>query len=199
MITSRAAERTGAAGSLGTRGAGWRRRVVTAGVLVAMAGGGAVLGSGAIAQAASRQAPHAGNPVARYLSVNVAHKTATLTLLAGLKTANYGFDFNGYAKGAMTISVPTHWRVVVHCENKGNIPHSCVIVANAKASLPVFKGAGTPDGKKGIAAGHAATFAFTAGKPGHYILGCVVPGHIPTGMWDHFVVTAGGRPSISAR
>jgi len=179
--------------------AGMRRRLLGAAVAAAMlAGGAAALGSGVIAQAASGRAPRAGSPLARYLSVNMAHHTATLTILAGLKSANYGFDFNGYAKGRMTISVPAHWRVVVHCEDKGNIPHSCVITSGLHRTAPVFRGATTPNSKKGIPAGHTATFAFTTGKPGHYILACVVPGHEPTGMWDHFNVTAGGRPSISA-
>lgn len=132
----------------------------------------------------------------KFLTVNASAKTATLTLIAGYNGAASGFNFNGEAKGAMVVSIPTGWRVTVDFSNKGVLPHSAAIVANATATSPAFPGAGIASLTTGLASGQATTFAFTTGAPGSYRIACLVPGHEALGMWDTFDVTSSGTPSL---
>jgi uncharacterized cupredoxin-like copper-binding protein len=39
-------------------------------------------------------------------------------------------------------------------------------------------------------------FNFVPNKAGKYAIVCAVPGHAAGGMWDVFMVTKGGKPSI---
>src|SRR6516225_5601661 len=42
--------------------------------------------------------------------------------------ANAGYNYNGYAKGAMTVTVPTGWQVVIHFTNNGDLAHSLIVL-----------------------------------------------------------------------
>jgi Sulfocyanin (SoxE) domain len=138
------------------------------------------------------------NP-AQFLASNSARKLVHLTLLAGLGTANNGFNFDGYGRGELQVRVPLGWRVVVDCENRGGMRHSCAIVQGSLASTPAFRGASTKQPIVGLSPGRKATFSFTAGRTGSFRIACLVPGHEQARMWDVLVVGRGGRPSISAR
>ena len=122
-------------------------------------------------------------------------KTVNLTLIAAYDKTASGFNFNGGAHGALTITVPQGDTVIVTFSNLAPLPHSAEIVANAKTPSAVtsftaaFKGASTPNPSIGSPAGRAVKFSFTADKAGTYLLVCAVPGHVAAGMWDYFVVS----------
>jgi len=181
----------------GDSGHAWRRLASTGVAAVALLGGAAA--TGLPVGATSVRSAQVVNPVARFLSVDSAQRMVTLTLLAGFKSASVnGFDFNGYAAGALTVSTPKGWKVIVHCESRGSGAHSCAIVANAKATTPAFIRASTTKPSQGIPAGRSATFSFVPTRVGHFLLASLVRGQVARGMWDHFNVTAAGIPSIAA-
>jgi hypothetical protein len=168
------------------------RRTATATVLAIAAA--AVAATAAPArQAAQQPAP------ARYLRWDAAHRTVHLTLLAGLGGANGGFNFDGYGRGELLVVVPLGARVVVDCENRATLRHSCAIVRNSLATRPAFRGAASPSPRTGLAGGAKATFAFRATRAGSYRIACLVPGHEQARMWDVLDVRRVARPSISAR
>lgn len=126
-------------------------------------------------------------------------KVVTLTVIAAYKNVAAGFNFNGYAKGKMTITVPTGDTVNVVFSNATSITHSAQIIAAPKKGTPVqgpgsvadaFKGASSPDPKDGVTKGVTQKFSFLATKAGNYQLICAVPGHLVAGMWDNFVVSS---------
>ena len=158
--------------------------------------------SSASAPPSSSTSPSSQSPsspsAAKFLSVNAAAKTVTLTVVASYTGTNSGLNFDGFAKGAMTVTVPTGWKVDVNFSNKGPLPHSVAVVSGANSTSPAFPGAAMPSSElqSGIAAGQSTSFSFTAGKPGSYRIACLVPGHETLGMWDRFVVSSAGQPSI---
>jgi hypothetical protein len=138
------------------------------------------------------------NP-AQFLVSRSAHKLVHLKLLAGLGTANNGFNFDGYGRGELQVRVPLGWRVVVDCENRGGMRHSCAIVKGSLATTPAFRGASTKQPIVGLSPGAKATFSFIAASTGSFRIACLVPGHEQARMWDVLVVGRGGRPTISVR
>lgn len=152
-------------------------------------------------QARTTAPPVGGKGASRWLSWNLSSHTATLTLIAGYNNALVGFNFNGYGKGQMVISVPVGYRVKVEFSNQGTLPHSAVITPSADKNLPsnfplAFPSASSLNPGSGIVKGQTAPFTFVANKVGSYALVCGVPGHADAGMWDIFKVTQGGQPSI---
>jgi sulfocyanin len=127
-----------------------------------------------------------------------------LTIVAGKDAAKGGFDFNGYQNGAMTITVPVGWRVVVHFTNVNDLPHSVAVLPSgadkqpAPPATPVFSGATTKALTAGLSKGAKQIFTFEATKPGTYEFVCGVPGHAIAGMWDKLVVSSTAKaPSVS--
>jgi len=141
----------------------------------------------------------AGADPGRFLAWNATTRVARLTLLAGLRSENGGFNFDGYGRGRLLVTVPLGWRVVVDCENRGNRRHSCTVVKGSLATRPAFPGATSPSPIAGLPPGKKATFSFTASRFGSFRIACLVPGHEQARMWDVLEVVRGGRPSISAR
>jgi sulfocyanin len=138
----------------------------------------------------------------RWLAWNAATHTATLTLIANYNNTLGGFNFNGYGDGKMAITVPVGAHVDVHFSNKGSIPHSAFITpwsdrTSTSGFATAFKGASTANPTSGTTAGTTQTFSFVASKAGKYALVCAVPGHETAGMWDVFMVTSGGTPSVT--
>jgi sulfocyanin SoxE-like protein len=169
-----------------------------------------VLGTAAVAAAMSVQAggsaasaheahmsgkpdPH------RFFSWDAQTRVARLTLLAELGGANNGFNFDGYGRGELLVTVPLGWRVVVDCENRGGARHSCAVVRGSLSITPAFPGSASPAPITGLAPGRKATFAFRATRVGSYRIACLVPGHEQARQWDVLDVHRGGTPSISAR
>jgi hypothetical protein len=140
----------------------------------------------------------AGNDPARYLASDPAQHRVRLTLLAGLGTDNNGFNFDGYGRGRLLVRIPLGWRVVVDCENRGTMRHSCAIVQGSLSTRPAFPHAASPQPLAGLATGARATFTFRATRRGSFRIACLVPGHEQARMWDVLDV-GGSRPAISAR
>jgi Sulfocyanin (SoxE) domain len=138
------------------------------------------------------------NP-AQFLQANTKARTAMVTLIAGYNSENGGFNFDGYGRGELTVSVPRGWRVRITCTNHGGMNHSCAVVHGPMTATPAFPGATIPNAVSGIPHGATATFSFLASRTGSYRLACLVPGHEDARMWDVLVVTNGGKPTISAR
>jgi sulfocyanin len=142
--------------------------------------------------AAGHKAAHK-TPV--WLSYNAKTKTANLTVIAAYSNVGGGFNFNGFQRGKMTITVPLNTKVMVTFSNDAALPHSVEFVAFAKtppvtAPAPVFKGAASANYKAGETKGKTDKFTFVANKAGKYLMICPVPGHAVAGMWDNFVVNA---------
>jgi hypothetical protein len=151
----------------------------------------------ALALAASALA--AGSAPGRFLSIESARHAIVLTLIAGDGGGNNGFNFDGYGRGELLVSVPRGWSVTVRFRNAASVPNSCAVVSGPDASTTAFPGASTPDPIGGLESGATATFSFRADRSGSYRLASLVAGHEQARMWDVLEVTAGGRPSISAR
>jgi sulfocyanin len=122
-------------------------------------------------------------------------KVVVLTLIASKTNANGGFNFNGYANGKMTITVPVGWRVTVHYQNASPLRHSFDVISytgKQPDSLvpPVFRGATTRDPVSGIGAGREETLTFVAERAGKYEFLCGVLGHAQAGMWNYLVVSS---------
>jgi sulfocyanin len=137
-------------------------------------------------------------------SLGAAAHAVDVSIVAGKNAAGGGFDFNGYQNGAMTITVPVGWRVVVHFTNVNDLPHSVAVLPSgadkqpAPAGAPVFSGATTKDFAAGLPKGAKQTFTFNATKPGTYEFVCGVPGHAVAGMWDKLVVSPTAKaPSVT--
>jgi len=145
------------------------------------------------ARPAVRPDPH------RFLSWDTATRVARLTLLAGLGGENNGFNFDGYGRGELLVTIPFGWRVVADCENRGGARHSCAVVKGSLSTRPAFPGAASPTPVAGLSPGSKATFSFTAARTGSFRIACLVPGHEQARQWDVLDVVRGGKPSISAR
>ena len=158
----------------------------------------AALASTIVLAAAGTAAAARPNP-AQFFTWSKAQRLVHLTLLAGLDSSNNGFNFDGYGRGELLVRVPVGWRVVVDCENRGGMRHSCAIVKGSLATTPAFHGAATPQPTVGLSPGSKATFSFVARRVGGFRIACLVPGHEQARMWDVLDVTRGGKPSISVR
>ena len=75
---------------------------------------------------------------ARFLRFDAKHRTALVTLIAGYDSSNNGFNFDGYGRGELLVSVPLGWRVRVTCTNRAPLPNSCAIVRGAGTATPDF-------------------------------------------------------------
>jgi hypothetical protein len=135
----------------------------------------------------------------RFLKVDARDRVVSVTLIAGYDSSNNGFNFDGYGRGELTVTVPLRWRVRVTCTNRGSLRHSCAVVQGAMTAAPAFKGAATPQPIVGLPHGSTATFSFVASKLGAFRFACLVPGHEEARMWDVLEVVRTGKPAISAR
>ena len=135
----------------------------------------------------------------RFFRVDARAHLVSIALIAGYDDANNGFNFDGYGRGELLVTVPLGWRVRVTCTNRAPVRHSCAVVRGPMTVQPAFRGAAVPRPAEGLRNGEAATFAFTATRRGTYRLACLVPGHEAARMWDVLDVVRGGTPSIVAR
>ena len=138
-------------------------------------------------------------PPGQFLHVDRAARTATIVLIAGYNSENSGFNFDGYARGELMVTVPLRWRVVVRCSNRPSVRHSCAVVQGPMNARPAFRGATVPHARLGLGRGESATFSFRASRVGAYRLASLVPGQEEARMWDLLEIVRGGRPSIRAR
>jgi sulfocyanin len=157
-------------------------------VLVAACGGSPSPGGGSSDMSTSHSLS---SDPSRYLTADPAGKTVTLKLVMT------GFNFDAAAGGKLTVTVPQGWKVSAQCINQTTVPHSCAIVSGSGSTSPVFAGAATANPESGVAPNQSETFTFTTEKAGSYRIACLVPGHVEAGMWDKFVVSDSGSPSIT--
>ena len=120
-------------------------------------------------------------------------------------TANGGYNYDGYAKGALSCDLnrsagrssyslrtwPTSRTASSSCRCAATPP-------SVPATTPAFPGAATPNVQGGLPVKTTATVTFTASKPGTYEFVCGVPAHAVLGMWDKLVVSASAtQPSVA--
>ena len=147
---------------------------------------------------------HTSHKTPTWLAYDASHKTVKLTLIAAYNNNGSGFNFNGYNKGQMTVTVPTGAKVVMTFSNAAPLPHSVVVTAyNNRTGMKfpdAFKGANSSNPTQGFAKGHKPeTITFTANKAGTYALVCAVPGHAAAGMWDTLKVANNAKAAISTK
>ena len=141
-----------------------------------------------------------------WMTVDAPHKTVHFAIQMAENGNNGTLNFNGYAHGGMTITVPLGWSVKMKVTNAGEgaIPHSLEIIAEKETvpsqgvEPPVFDGAETVNLINGLGVGKSDEVDFTASAAGSYWMFCGVPDHGVGGMWDYFIVSSTATaPSVT--
>jgi len=132
--------------------------------------------------------------VSKYVYVNAAQHHAILQVVAAATGDNSGFNFDGAYNGQGTFTVPVHWSVDIEFKNLAALPHSVAIADGhtAPAKLETF-GFGpvlSANATAGTVSKNWQLLGFDADHSGTFYLDCFVPGHLASGMWDNFVVSA---------
>lgn len=131
----------------------------------------------------------------RWLSVDVAARHATITLVAVYDGAAGGFNLNGANKGALLFSVPSGWDVTIQCvNNASDRPYGCALARSPSAQVAAVPHAARTRAE--VAPGSRAAFSFTPATPTRYRLVAVTGGQQPVGMWLTLRVTPSGLPSV---
>lgn len=139
--------------------------------------------------------------------VDTAHKTLSLMVTAAQGGVNGTLNFNGYADGHMTITVPLGWRVHIDLFNggAGALPHSLEVVREVtpvpeQGVSPALPGAESGSLIVGIPPLQKDSLDFVAAPAGRYLLICGVPRHAIGGMWNRFVVSGSAQlPIVTLR
>jgi sulfocyanin SoxE-like protein len=147
----------------------------------------------ALAAAAVRPDPH------RFVHVDARARVVSLTLIAGYDASNNGFNFDGYGRGELLVTVPVRWRIRVTCTNRSPLRNSCAVVQGAMTVQIAFKGASTAQPVEGLSPGASAVFSFVPARTGTFRLVSLVPGHAEARMYDVLEIVRSGRPSVVAR
>ena len=134
----------------------------------------------------------------KYIQVDAAARTALVTLIAGYPATDFQFNYDGYANGALVLTIPAGWTVTVQCENRGTVANSCAVVRSRDDPVPVDPTWSTPNPQRGLDPGTSASFSFTPETPGTYRIASLVGGSEASGMWADLEVTAGGGASLTA-
>lgn len=137
-----------------------------------------------------------------FMSYNASTKTVNLKIFAAYNSVQGGFNFNGGSNGSQTITVPVGWKVNIDVVNKDAIPHSAIIIADARPipnapDKPAIPRAYTAHLGDGLPAqnGEDTMNIVAPTTPGNFLIACGVPGHAPSGMWIKFVVATANAPS----
>jgi len=138
-----------------------------------------------------------GLTAADFLRLGAKPNSVDLTVIAVFNDENYGMNFNGYAKGGATYTIPKDWTVNVTFINPSPVPHSLIVIE--KDSLkklqvpePYFKGAAVPEHLKGLSYAKSS-FSFTADEAGDYALACGFPAHAMNGHWIALEVSSDAK------
>jgi sulfocyanin len=137
---------------------------------------------------------------------DAATKSMTLPMVAGLNKNAGGWNFDGQARGSMTIVVPVGTKVTMPFFNQDIVPHSLGVVDGSPTSVPsqpaqpAFPQALTKNFQQGIATNQGDSITFTADKAGTYLIVCGVPGHAASGMWVVLQVSPNAKqPQITTK
>lgn len=139
---------------------------------------------------------------------SVGYDGATHTVSVSLTAAEAdGYNFNGYAGGALVVKVPTGSTVQVTMRNiAADVSHSVLVApwdqrTKGSGFTPAFPGAAPADFETGITSHDPPLrFNFSARSAGTYALLCGVPGHALIGMWDELDVVDGlSAPSATIK
>lgn len=144
-----------------------------------------------------------------WMQVDDSNQTVSMEVIAAKTSANSNWNFNGYASGDATITVPRGYEITIEFSNEDPaVAHSLGIdelmdrwPATFKAPEPVFEGAITTNPtsmSRATAPGSSETINFTADQAGEYAMVCYIPGHATAGMWIHFNVSSDGSAAFSA-
>jgi sulfocyanin len=148
---------------------------------------------------AAQDMPAAPDP--RWITYDTATRQVTLQLDAATSPRNGGLNFEGYAGGDLSVTLPAGWSLTVRMANRdANLPHSLALIAASapvpvQVSAPAVAGAATPDPVTGTPPHASASMTFTP-PAGRYRLVCAVPGHAMAGMWIWLDVTDSVRVPI---
>jgi hypothetical protein len=134
----------------------------------------------------------------KYIQVDDANHSAIVTLIAGYPATDFQFNYDGYASGALVLTVPIGWSVTVQCENRGTVPNSCAVVAGRTDTSPIDVSWSTPDPQRGLDPQQSATFMFAPAQPGSFRIASLVDGSEASGMWLDLEVVGSGRPRLVA-
>jgi hypothetical protein len=118
------------------------------------------------------------------LKYDAATNTVTFELIGGPS----GFQFNGYASGGATLTVPAKANVVMNFVNKDGTPHSAEIISGEgpipnAAGDPAIPRAYTIKALEGLPQEASDPMRFTVPASGSFRIFCGVPGHGLSGMW----------------
>jgi FtsP/CotA-like multicopper oxidase with cupredoxin domain len=151
-------------------------------------------------------APTGSLTVPDWYEVDHEARTVTLTMTAGETPDNNYWNFNGYVRGEVAISVPEGYAVTIEVINRDpNMAHSLGISAELSnftvppAPEPVFPGAITENPQsmlEGTMPGESETITFVAQAAGRYSMVCYIPGHTAIGMWLFFDVSSEGEAGV---
>lgn len=139
---------------------------------------------------------------------NPTARTADIYLITGYNRNNLWNNFNGYANGKLSVTVPVGYKVALHVTNDGGVPYDVGVYT--KDQQLAFSGAGNSlsdyvqNPSAGIMPGSSVTYSFVANRIGDYQLADLLylfPSHQPTrlpiGMWGEFHVTSTGTPHVT--
>jgi FtsP/CotA-like multicopper oxidase with cupredoxin domain len=146
---------------------------------------------------------------ADWLQADSATETVTLDVIAGKDASNNYWNFNGYANGNVTITVPEGYAVTINfLNNDPNTAHSIGVTQRPTGPFsatptptPAFPGGMSSNPTSMTDAtktGATETITFTAATAGDYAMVCFVLGHATSGMWINFRVTSGGALGVEA-
>jgi hypothetical protein len=147
-----------------------------------------------------------------FLKLSDKPNTVKLILIATYTEANYGMNFNGYAKGEATVTIPKDWTMEVEFINPSPVPHSAIVCERAdvkklQVAEPYFTGAAVEKHLVGIAM-TKASFTFKADEAGEFALACGFPAHAVAGHWIALDISAeaktasiklGDKPALEAK
>jgi hypothetical protein len=187
--------------------------LATSRLLAVIVLGAMASGCGASHNPASAESTTAGRPTAiatvavpqgrpnpqTFLQWRRSTRSVQLTLAAGLGSSNNGYNFNGYGRGELLVTVPLGWRVTIQCVNRSSRRASCAVVPSSQRGGPAIPGASIPHPVTGLDPGARASFTFTTRGMGSYRIVSLVPGQAGARMFDVLDVVRGGVPSASAR
>jgi plastocyanin len=136
----------------------------------------------------------AGITEADFIKLGDQPNTVKVTLVATFNGENYGMNFDGYAHGKATFTIPVGWTVDVTFINPSPVPHSAVVVdrdavRKLQVGEPAFPGGATPSATNGLI-NTKATFKFTASETGKYAFACGFPSHALAGHWVALDISA---------